>query len=82
MRRKDLTPVFLVIVISAIFAAIVSNALFGGSKTHNQEVERITDISAEFTQPDSAYFNESSINPTQIIRIGGGDGNTSPFSEE
>ena len=78
MKRKDLAPIVLVIGMSVIFAALISGALFGSSKTGKQEAEKVTDITAEFTRPDSAYFNENSINPTQIIRIGG-DANNTPF---
>lgn len=78
MKRKDLATIILVVGMSALFAAIISNALFSSSKTGKQEAEKVTDISAKFVRPDSAYFNENSINPTQIIRIGGG-GNNTPF---
>ena len=82
MKKKDIAPIILVVGISAIFSAILSNVLFNSPKSKQMEVERVNDISSEFTLPDSTIFNENSINPTQIIRIGDGGGNASPFGDQ
>lgn len=78
MKRKDIAPIVLVVGISAIFAFIIAGALFGSPKSRQQTAERASAISDQFIIPDQTYFNDKSVNPTQIIRIGGED-NTSPF---
>lgn len=81
MKKKDLGPILLIVGLSAIFSFIISNALFGSPKTRQQQAEKASPISADFTRPDDAYFNQDSVNPTQIIRIGGGN-NETPFGNQ
>ena len=69
MKKKDLAPLILVAGISALLSFFISGALITPSdKTESAEVVRV--LSSEFIRPDSAYFNENSVNPAQNIEAG------------
>jgi hypothetical protein len=78
MKQKDLTTILLVIFISGIFSFVLSNYLFASPKNRHEKVEVVKPITAEFKEADKRYFNEQSVNPTQLITIGDNN-NTSPF---
>lgn len=79
MKQKDIALIVMITVIGAVISYFVSGMLFGGAATRQQEVEVVQPISADFTKPDSNYFNEKSINITKPITIGQ-QGNSDPFS--
>ena len=78
MRQKDLFVILAVVVFSAVLSVLVSKLLFNKPQNRRVEVEVVQPISAEFPQPDSRYFNASSIDPTQSIVIGTSN-NPDPF---
>lgn len=80
MKQKDFLLIAVVVVISGIIAVVVSGKIITTPKNRQQEVEVVVPISATFNEPDKKYFNSESIDPTQLIQIGGGD-NTQPFDE-
>ncbi len=80
MKKKDLTLIVVVVIISAALSFFLSSFLFGDPEADPIEVEIVESITDEFNNPSEDYFNEDSINPTQLIRIGGDEGNISPFS--
>lgn len=79
MKQKDLALVAVVAVISIVVASIVSNVVIG-SDGGRQQAEVVDVISATFDQPNKDYFNNESIDPTQIIRIGD-NSNQAPFNQ-
>jgi len=78
MKQKDLAQIILVAGLAAIIALLLSHTLFQTSTTRQQSVEVAPKIETSFRQPSTAYFNSSSIDPTQLIQIGGNDNGT-PF---
>ncbi|MDZ7744369.1 MAG: hypothetical protein U5K77_01265 [Candidatus Saccharibacteria bacterium] len=81
MKQKDIALVIIIIFITGIFSFILSNLLISTPENRQQEVEVVHPIVSEFPTPDERFFNEDSINPTQEIRIGTDDPNTSPFDD-
>jgi|AntRauTorckE6833_2_1112554.scaffolds.fasta_scaffold00718_9 hypothetical protein len=79
MKKNDLTLIAVVIIFSSVFAVIISSLLFTGPDEQQQTVEKVQAITSEFNEPNDEYFNNESINPTKLIRIGDGESNESPF---
>lgn len=79
MKKKDITLVAVVVIFSSVFAIVISNFIFTEPEDQAQTVERVEVITSEFNEPSNDYFNEDSINPTKLIRIGDSDDNQSPF---
>lgn len=80
MKQKDLALVAVVAVFSIIVASLASNVLIGHGGGRQQQAETVDAISATFDQPSKDYFNNDSVDPTQIIRIGD-NSNQAPFSQ-
>lgn len=78
MKKNDWTIIIFVAVFSSIVAFFAAGALIN-PESEPLEVEVVEPITAEFGTLDSDYFNDNSINPTQLIRIGDDEGNVSPF---
>lgn len=78
MKQKDIAVIVAVGLVAAIFAMILTQVLFVPKKAQELQVEVVDPISAEFKTPDTTFFNENSINPTQLIQIGDGNNGT-PF---
>ncbi|HSX27277.1 MAG TPA: hypothetical protein VLG25_00675 [Patescibacteria group bacterium] len=81
MKQKDYALVAVVVVISIVFSAIISKLIFGSAKSRKTKVEVVNKISSQFDLPDKKYFNEASIDPTQIIQIGDNP-NPTPFNQK
>jgi hypothetical protein len=79
MKQKDVALIIVVVFISAVVSFFVSNFLFGSPANRQQKAEIVQPITANFSQPDSRYFNSNSIDPTQLIQIGNNN-NTNPFN--
>jgi hypothetical protein len=69
MKQQDIAMIIVIAFFSGIFAWFVSNAFIGAPGNRQTNVEVVEPIVAEFTQPDPRFFNEDSVNPTQIIEI-------------
>jgi hypothetical protein len=85
MKQKDLVLIGGVAFIAVILSFIVSGAIFGSPKKNPVKVPVVTPISSKFPLPQTddnykAFFNKDSLNPTQLIQIGG-NGNTVPFNQ-
>jgi len=78
MKQKDIALIAIVVLISIVFSLVLSKFLFA-PKNHQQQVEIVQPISADFPMPDSHYFNDKSIDPTKLITIGNNT-NPDPFS--
>lgn len=84
MKKKDLTVILAVVVVSSIFSIILSKVALGPYKKHIIKVPVVQKISTDFPSPGSdsqykSFFNAQSINPTQLIKIGD-QSNTTPFN--
>lgn len=80
MKQKDITLIVIVAIFSLVVALVASSFLFGGAKAKTQQAEVVEPISAAFTQPDTRYFNDQSIDPTEVIRIDN-NANQTPFNQ-
>lgn len=78
MKRKDILLFAVVGVISAIVSIVISNYVFPSS-TSKQQAEVVQPISPNFTEPDTAYYNSGTFDPTRQITIGQ-NANTDPFT--
>lgn len=81
MKKKDLTLIVIVMIISAALSFALSSVIFGDPETDPIEVETTDVLTDDFSAPSNAYFNEDSINPTQLIRIGQDEEASSPFGQ-
>jgi hypothetical protein len=78
MRKKDITVLFFVAVVSGVLSIILSGMIFSKPADRKQKAEVVDSISTTFERPDSTYFNSNSVNPAQDIQIGK-DPNSNPF---
>jgi len=78
MKQKDIFTIVVIVIVSAVFSFVLSNFLISTPKNRQQKVEVVDPIGSEFIRPDTKYFNDQSINPTQKIQIGDST-NTKPF---
>ncbi|HSW75403.1 MAG TPA: hypothetical protein VLG16_06080 [Candidatus Saccharimonadales bacterium] len=79
MKQKDIALIIVIVFISAVASFFLSNLLFASPQNRQQEVEVVEPISANFPTPNSKYFNNQSINPTELIQIGNST-NPNPFN--
>jgi hypothetical protein len=79
MKQKDIALILVVVFISAVASFVVSNMIFASPSNRQQQVEVVDSITSAFTTPDVRYFNNNSIDPTQLIQIGNNN-NTNPFN--
>lgn len=77
MKQKDIALIILIVAVGGVFSFFVSNK-FISSPEHDEKASKVEAITAEFNEPSATYFNDQSINPTQLIQIGG-NGNESPL---
>lgn len=78
MKQKDIVVILVAGFVAAVISIFVSQALFVPKKTKNLTAEKVNPISAQFNEPDKEVFNDTSIDPTQLIKIGDNN-NTNPF---
>ncbi|MBA3758306.1 hypothetical protein H0X10_01600 [Candidatus Saccharibacteria bacterium] len=69
MKKNDILLVAVCVIVSAALSLILTNLLFSES-SRQEKVEVVEKITDQFIQPEKRYFNENSINPTQLIQIG------------
>lgn len=79
MKQKDIALIIVVVAISGLVSFFVAQYFFLKPESKELKAEFVTPITTDFTQPDSKYFNQNSVNPTQQIEIGDGT-NTSPYN--
>lgn len=78
MKSKDWSAIVVIALVSALISFVVFNFVIGARKLGKLKVEKVDSLSSEFKIPNTKYFNNKSINPTQEIKIGE-DPNVSPF---
>ena len=79
MKQKDIALIIGIAGISAVVSFVVSGKLFVTPSNRQQQVEVVDPINSSFQTPDSKYFNQNSIDPTQNTNIGGSN-NQNPFN--
>jgi len=79
MKQKDIALIIVIVAISGIISFLASQWIFARPADRQQEAEVVDVITSDFTLPDSKYFNNQSIDPTQLIEIGNSN-NPNPFS--
>lgn len=79
MKRKDILTIAVVVIVSGGLSLILSSIFISSPKKHTTKVEVVQKITSDFPEPNKKYFNEQSINPTQLITIGN-NANTKPFN--
>lgn len=78
MKQKDIALIIVVAFVSAVLSMLLSNMLLSGPKNRQMTAEVVNPISDKFEEPNKKYFNENSVNPTKLIRIGDNT-NNNPF---
>ncbi len=81
MKQKDLALIIVVVFLSGVLSLTLTKYLFASPKDRQEKVEVVQPISADFKSPPEQYFNTNSIDPTQIITIGGSN-NNQPFHKQ
>lgn len=79
MKQKDIALILIVVIISAVLSFFIGQKLFASPANQRLEAEVVEPIVSDFTTPSRKYFNETSVNPTQQIRIGDSS-NVTPFN--
>lgn len=79
MKQKDIILIIVIVFISGVVSFLVANWTFGSQQNRQQSAEVVDTITAEFRELDKRYFNENSVDPTQIIQIDNNN-NQNPFS--
>lgn len=79
MKQKDILTLVVVAIVSGILSLVLSNVLLSSPEKRSQKVETINAITAEFSKPDTKYFNSQSVNPAQPVEIGTST-NPNPFT--
>lgn len=68
MKQQDIALIIVIVFVSGVFSFFVSNKFISPPK-HDLTAPKVQPITADFADPDNKYFNDKSINPTQLIRI-------------
>lgn len=80
MKQKDIATIILIAGFAAVISFAVSSYLFSSGDHSKQQAAVTQPIEASFKTPNTQYFNDKSIDPTQLIKIGG-QGNDQPFQD-
>ena len=70
MKQKDIITLMVVAFFSLVLSIVVSNLIFSKTSNLTQQVDIVPVISTKFSIPNAKFFNNNSIDPTQIINIG------------
>ncbi len=80
MKSKDIAIIIAVAGFAGIVAFALSNFFFASPESLQTTVKVIEPITADFSSPDSRYFNDQAVNPTKLITIGD-NANPNPFTD-
>jgi hypothetical protein len=78
MKSKDFTLLVVIGIVSGFLSLLFSNFFLAPAENRKTEVEVVEPIVSEFNRPSKDYYNDTSLNPTQTIRIRQ-ETNTNPF---
>jgi len=79
MKQKDVALIIVLVAVSGVVSFLLSGYIFAKPADRQQKAEKVDVITSDFTQPDTKYFNSTSVDPTQLIQIGGSS-NPNPFT--
>jgi len=79
MKQKDVILIIVIAFVSAVLSLVLSNMIFASPKNRQQTIEVVDAITSDFPTPDSKYFNNNAVDPTQLIQIGNNN-NQTPFN--
>ncbi|HTE22439.1 MAG TPA: hypothetical protein VK674_05365 [Candidatus Limnocylindria bacterium] len=77
MKQKDIALIIIIVFVSGVLSFFISNKFISSPK-HDLKAAKVEPITADFNEPSNAYFNDKSVNPTQLIRVDNNK-NQSPF---
>jgi hypothetical protein len=78
MKQKDIALIIVIVAVSGVISFLASRWIFARPADRQQKAEVVDVITSDFNTPDSKYFNNNSIDPTQLIEIGNSN-NPNPF---
>ena len=79
MKQKDVALIILISAVSAVISFAASHILFTTPANREQRVAVVDKITTEFSTPNPQFFNNQSIDPTQLIEVQTSN-NPNPFS--
>ena len=79
MKQKDIALILVLVFISGVISFVISGWIFARPADREQKAEVVDIITSEFTSPNTKYFNNRAVNPTQLIKIGDSN-NPNPFT--
>ena len=81
MKQKDILTLVVIAIVSGGISLLLSSFFLTSDANRSEQVEVVEELTTDFQRPPSEYYNESSLNPTQIIEIGPNESNE-PFGEQ
>lgn len=78
MKQKDIALIIVLVAISGVVSFVLSGMVFGRPADREQKAEVVDVITSDFALPPTKYFNNNSVDPTQLIEIGNSN-NPNPF---
>jgi hypothetical protein len=78
MKEKDIALIIVIVFVSGLLSFFISNKFISPPK-HDLKAAKVEAITSEFKEPDTKYFNDQSVNPTQLIKINN-NSNDNPFN--
>jgi len=78
VKQKDIALIIVIVFVSGVLSFFISNKFISSPK-HDLKAAKVDPITADFNEPSNRYFNDKSINPTQLIRVDN-NANQSPFN--
>lgn len=78
MKQKDIIVIIAIAFVAGVFSLLITNIVFSNEKI-TLTAEKVDPISAQFNDADKSVFNDTAINPTQLIKIGDGTNTAKPF---
>lgn len=72
MKQKDYVLIAATALFSAVISFVISGIFISPDSERTQTAEVVEPISSEFGSLPKQYFNENSVNPTQLIEIAPG----------
>lgn len=79
MKQKDIALIILISAISAFISFAASHILFTTPSNRQQSVAVVNKITTQFSTPNPQFFNNQSIDPTQLIEVQNSN-NSNPFN--
>jgi hypothetical protein len=68
VKQQDIAIIIIIVFVSGVMSFFISNK-FISPPAHDLTAPKVQPITADFAGLDKRFFNEKSINPTQIIRV-------------